>query len=1312
MLIIRRIALAVLAAATVFAQVDVFYTGKTFGYLRVPDVQATDLESCSGLTSTGATKDFLSLLAKMREEAPAGAVMVGMGDNFGPNLYGRTIFSTKAEAPHLPKDFFIWPTSGGKWIRDDHSRDDDFRKHKATIPADNVGCFFRLAGYDAIVPGKHDFEAGPERLIQLANVLRKADGNLGETWMLGANLSISTKAPDDKPPLPLYQLENQLKHQGRLVHGGVTYSVQFPPTVNQRPTPSPKLPDVIFPWMREITVENAFELTEPGGAHFKVGNLVGEWKLSAHPSKAQALQLTASHGQRAHLTSKGRASLPVDVQLKVGQVELCKAVGTVRDSWGFLPAKNVNMDCRPLQEKKSEPEKASTAHTTGKIVYELPEALVQDTNYGLCIEISVKPPVRSCAPFYVSKPLFLDAANPQQALKPIRMVKRGGATVAIFGVVDPDTQNRIARMNYGWWNSDTRFETTVKISDPGQAILQAMMECEKTDGCTEARKVLLAQMPAFKARQMLANVDGATFDLVVAQTDPSNKTGEYEAVKNVHDCDASASFVVTPDNLFSDKTMDVPTAVEGAIQGAIQFARVGRKKLACGENQPAKVTEWSLKNTLPAISPAGDLPSYPVKIPVGTGAVKLRAAAEETLKKMLAGEPKVDDIKNWSNGQVLQRLALLLMQRRLHTDMAMIQSRDLYVPQVHGELAVDKGTLQEMLDRIFWKGDLTVAIPVTGATLKAILTQSAAYASQAEDPLNTDLEKGRSLATLGVFQEAAEKNWTVNTDVVDPGREYTVAFTDYLALGDTGYTALQTPSVPPPLRIKDLGKIYSISSMVCEEIKKNSTGLGDASCAPVTLKAKDYVDPSSERPPDVSYGFTQFEKSKAYLSEQLRRAQMKKFYEGRDAAEPVATRRAYWSLSVEKSDFSLNFNQHVHVPGAGSQNGLLAQRFTGVQVSAATAPNSYAIGFDNRVRLKRSWATGDWFALDDVAYSYTRTQGAGDVNSKSLSSNSLSFESGFTAHVMPWLKRLTVNQTDLLVSYRIDGQVFQPGNPIAIPAQTCSGDPANPSAATCPAGTAANAGGTVGGVLRRAVDHYAKLGIRRSDSRTWWEFGVLRGLSLNVPVAEQIVDASGNPALDVNGKALPVIPIRSGVLFPGNCKAGGLAASCPSTSLTGSPVDVINYLGFWGLIYNPAVNRMNTLYTSRDMTGVFLNFSINVPLPVGNRYTTLNGGKPIAFLAENTGRLLFNQHGDISTQTRYFDKLNLSIVIPALGNFTFAPEVDFVYYRNRVANLPFHSIDYLGKFNYTFDWRQGQRFRRAMRYGSPAPASTIVPSGK
>ena len=62
-------------------------------------------------------------------------------------------------------------------------------------------------------------------------------------------------------------------------------------------------------------------------------------------------------------------------------------------------------------------------------------------------------------------------------------------------------------------------------------------------------------------------------------------------------------------------------------------------------------------------------------------------------------------------------------------------------------------------------------------------------------------------------------------------------------------------------------------------------------------------------------------------------------------------------------------------------------------------------------------------------------------------------------------------------------------------------------------------------------------------------------------------------------------------------------------------------------------------------------------------------GKRIGFLIGEHGAVFFNNSGDLATETRYYDKLANSLVLPVLGNLSFKPEIDPIYYRGKVGPL-------------------------------------------
>jgi hypothetical protein len=206
----------------------------------------------------------------------------------------------------------------------------------------------------------------------------------------------------------------------------------------------------------------------------------------------------------------------------------------------------------------------------------------------------------------------------------------------------------------------------------------------------------------------------------------------------------------------------------------------------------------------------------------------------------------------------------------------------------------------------------------------------------------------------------------------------------------------------------------------------------------------------------------------------------------------------------------------------------------------------------------------------------------------------------------------------------------------------------------------------------------------------------LRLITGSVPLV-QMTNPNGNPATDSNGNPIfgqpgPNAPFSTQLAY----------LSSPGTTQ----------------VITPQANFYGT-YIGRPLTGFFVNFSLNVPLPFGNKYADWAGGKPIALLVENNGRWLFDNSGDLSTQTKYYDKLAWSLVLPVIGNLSFKPEVDFIYFRNKsqaLLNQPtsfsFHSTTYLATLSYTFSWRQGQPFWRVWRYASPAPATSVPASGR
>src|SRR6185369_4135471 len=145
------------------------------GYFRVPSLQPDKMRTCpaSSDNDSEAAKSF-----KTFREGRTNSVLLGTGDNFAPQLEAR-VFSYLDEdlkdTKYHPanKELYFFDTAHDSWV---HIDDADKLKVKlksgvGTIPTDNVACFLAAAGYAAVVPGRHDFYFGAERVRELARLM-------------------------------------------------------------------------------------------------------------------------------------------------------------------------------------------------------------------------------------------------------------------------------------------------------------------------------------------------------------------------------------------------------------------------------------------------------------------------------------------------------------------------------------------------------------------------------------------------------------------------------------------------------------------------------------------------------------------------------------------------------------------------------------------------------------------------------------------------------------------------------------------------------------------------------------------------------------------------------------------------------------------------------------------------------------------------------------------------------------------------------------------------------------------------------------
>src|ERR1700761_1755022 len=243
---------------------SILYTGRLLGYARIPEIQELNAPNSGPMTPEA--HEYLGLIETRRAElAGRQVLLLGMGDNFAPRLGSRiAMFHDPSGMPQpdhardcVPAHFtrvtkdqvsFVTFQQNGhsyrQWVC--WQADDKQLQKSPLVDYDNVAQFFIKAGYNALVPGKHDFYFGAARLQQLAAYLEA-----NRVAMLGANLVITTtRAPGfnstGHPRIPDAYAGNQ--------HPNI--NADFGPT-------SLSLPKVVLPWKTEFVLSNARALNTP-----------------------------------------------------------------------------------------------------------------------------------------------------------------------------------------------------------------------------------------------------------------------------------------------------------------------------------------------------------------------------------------------------------------------------------------------------------------------------------------------------------------------------------------------------------------------------------------------------------------------------------------------------------------------------------------------------------------------------------------------------------------------------------------------------------------------------------------------------------------------------------------------------------------------------------------------------------------------------------------------------------------------------------------------------------------------------------------
>jgi len=898
-------------------------------------------------------------------------------------------------------------------------------------------------------------------------------------------------------------------------------------------------------------------------------------------------------------------------------------------------------------------------------------------------------------------------------------------------VVDPDLLSNVGMLNTGWLNKkNEKWDTVVQITAPDYALLQTLDLCNVSEECRTAPKILMAQMSYARATQLISSSKfRGVFDVVITQASPEHDTGSVEKRYQ----GKMPRFVLTPPQPIStDSVTDDLTQPANLAQGRIRsmsfftpqvyVATIHKEKppqvaapnaqagtsvalrQTCQASPPSPTTPpppnittlpsppkphdfgpcWFMSNT-PArwglsasqlTPPQMELTKYPAREPKPfcpndqTDCLDLERLAKRYLTSQHVDKTaQAFPVTNPAASDPLSQAVLVAMRSTLKTDAAIIQSRDLYDADNLSLEKIDTAEIQDQISRVIWKGDEVIVLHLTGATIRKLLKQSVAFAQLDKNSLNTEIEFGRDLVTLGIYPDPKDSDtYYINGAVMSDTALYTIAATDFISGGDTGYANLVPPDVLPAFRMHDFAhkEVRPIAGLVCKEIASANPHDAASLCADMQL-GPDYFDASYQTPSDATPGFSTSQQWRAFARNFLMPRLPFPY------SEEAIQQRPFLSLKLENLDFSesgvfINDLSKTAVNLAGISNPLI------------THNNSLNIGADYKARLIYDYHRGTAYFLSDLSFLYNATTSGPPAftNNVSLATNVLGFEAGGTFR-LPVPRNRTGLRADtpkrlerpswlsFQYSIRYEQQLIEPpGTQVLI---TPTPPPGSVSTITLQTPKINTIYGRAG--LRvESSDNYLEIGLEEIDSR-----GVLQGYAL---------PQSSGPTY---------------YCFPSASSASLLCGTDPSPN---SPADT-----------QPITNLMlagnSTLTVSPQTTayltpGAYLNFYWK--FPIWSRRDANRSDQSLYFTLTNKGDIYFNTPSDTAVQTRYLDKLTPALNFPMWAGLSLTPKLDLILYENKINYFHYRAFVPSISLSYTFNWREGMSWKRALRYG----AQTTTPS--
>jgi hypothetical protein len=566
--------------------------------------------------------------------------------------------------------------------------------------------------------------------------------------------------------------------------------------------------------------------------------------------------------------------------------------------------------------------------------------LIPNKNYAICLTSpALKKPL--CSRVLTYQP-FLDSSwahtsnadNPCDQFHLPCLVKQldDGTEVAVFGVVDPEMNQYVGLLNYAWNNRNQRYLTEATANDPVRALADELTYFRSFSGL----KVLLANMVYSEAQELAARVEVKSrmpgFDAVIALGDHErftrDQTVTLDGSRNGPDFGSRPFTAVPKEFPFKNGSLDVE----------LQILTIKREDAESGESKlklEAKHVQSGNSNLAPSVALGSkDCPTL------------FKKEVSEALERL---DPQLSNYAGDCQRAFTELVGESLRQVR-QADLALVQKRDIYW-NPNAVFSHTTDSLQMVLDRLLWKGDFLYVARIPGKTILRMLEESKGFATGDQDPLKGEHVTNRDLEVVGV-QLRDDHQYYVEALPLDSSRLYTVATTDYIGLGDTGYPELSTDDQSHPIRPLDVpGPLLYVSAIVCKQIAQSGTG-----CEP-PIPSNDYF-PVSNSQPLIAKNKTSTDGASTVFGKTAKPV-VKGF--PADFENRVQEHRVM-SFSLQKG--SINFSATRHKLTEADQQ----TTFGGIQIAELSANRGHNFGIDQLATFSVSGEKAEWFASEQATY--------------------------------------------------------------------------------------------------------------------------------------------------------------------------------------------------------------------------------------------------------------------------------------------------------------------------------------------------------